>query len=129
MVGGAPSPAYITVMAEQFPDDKRAGKARTIFHILSATLDPHQSSEFADRTTALLENVVAGLEGFVEGRVFEADDRKAVIIITAWKTRDLWAKAHWNEQVQALLAGYAESGTAFIDAMCYGRPKIVATRR
>jgi heme-degrading monooxygenase HmoA len=113
-------------MTEQFPDDKSEGEARTVFHILSASLHPHQSSEFADRTTALLENVVAGLEGFVEGRVFEADDRKAVIIITAWKTRHLWAQAHWNEQVQDLLAEYAESGAAFIDAMCYGKPKIVA---
>lgn len=113
-------------MTEQFPDDTREGKARTVFHILSATLDPRQSSEFADRATALIENVVAGLEGFEEGRVFEADDGKAVILITAWKTRHMWAKAHWNEQVQALLGGYAESGTAFIDAMCYGRPKIVA---
>jgi heme-degrading monooxygenase HmoA len=113
-------------MTEQFPDDKRDGEARAVFHILSATLDPHQSSEFADRATALLENVVAGLEGFVEGRVFEGDDRNAVILITAWKTRHMWAMAHWNEQVQALLAGYAESGTAFIDSMCYGRPKIVA---
>jgi hypothetical protein len=113
-------------MAEQFPNDKREGEPRTVFHILSATLDPHQSAEFADRATALLENVVAGLEGFVEGWVFEADDRKAVTLITAWKTRHMWAKAHWNHQVQALIAEYAESGTAFIDAMCYGRPKIVA---
>ena len=116
-------------MTEQFPDDKREGKARTVFHILSAALDPHQSLEFADRATALLENVVAELEGFVEGRVFEADDRKAVILITAWKTRHMWAKAHWNQQVQALIAGYAESGAAFIDAMCYGRPKIAARGR
>jgi heme-degrading monooxygenase HmoA len=113
-------------MTEQFPDDKSEGKARTVFHILSATLDPHHSSEFADRATALIENVVAGLEGFVEGRVFEADDGKAVTLITAWETRHMWAKAHWNQQVQALIAGYAESGAAFIDAMCYGRPKIVA---
>ncbi len=127
--GKSDYPAYITVMTEQFPDDKREGKARTVFHILSAALDPHQSSEFADRATALLENVVAELEGFVEGRVFEADDRKAVILITAWKTRHMWAKAHWNQQVQALIAGYAESGAAFIDAMCYGRPKIAARGR
>jgi hypothetical protein len=113
-------------MTEQFPDDKREGKDRTVFHILSATLDPQQSSEFADRATALLENVVVGFEGFVEGRVFEADDRKSVIFITAWKTRHMWAKADWNQQVQALIAGYAESGAAFIDTMCYGRPKIVA---
>jgi heme-degrading monooxygenase HmoA len=113
-------------MTEQFPDDKRQGKARAVFHILSAALEPHQSSEFAERATALIENIVAGLEGFVEGRVFEGDDRKAVILITAWETRHMWAKAHWNEQVQALLAEYAESGAAFIDSMCYGRPKIVA---
>ncbi len=49
-------------------------------------LDPRKSSEFADRVTALLENVVVGLEGFLEGRVFEADDRKAVTLITAWET-------------------------------------------
>jgi len=113
-------------MTEQFPDDTREGKARTVFHILSATLAPPQSSAFADRATALLENVVAGLEGFEEGRVFEADDGKAVILITAWKTRDMWAKADWNQQVQALLAEYAESGAAFIDSMCYGRAKIAA---
>jgi hypothetical protein len=115
-------------MSEQFPDDKREGKDRTVFHILSATLDPKQSSEFANRTNALLEGVVAGLEGFVEGRIFEADDRKAVIVITAWKARHMWAKADWNQRVQALLAEYAESGTAFIDTICYGRPKTVAKR-
>ncbi len=115
-------------MTAQFPDDERDGRARTVYHILSAKLGPQQSSEFADRATALLEDVVAGLEGFVEGRVFEADDRKAVIVITAWKTRHLWAEADWNRQVQALLADYAQAGAAYVDAMCYGRPKIVTRR-
>jgi heme-degrading monooxygenase HmoA len=113
-------------MTEQFPDDKREGKARAVFHILSAALDPHQSSEFADRANALIENTLAGLEGFIEGRVFEADDGKAVTLITAWQTRHMWAEAHWNEKVQELLAGYAESGATFIDAMCYGWPKVIA---
>jgi heme-degrading monooxygenase HmoA len=116
----------MTVMTEQFPDDVREGKVRPVFHILSVRLDPRQSSEFADRATALIENTVAGLEGFVEGRVFEADDGKAVILITAWQTRHAWAEAHWNERVQELLAAYAESGAAFIDTMCYGRAKVVA---
>lgn len=113
-------------MTEQFPEDKTDGKDRTVFHILSITIDPNQSSAFADRATALLENVVVGLEGFVEGRVFEADDGKAVTIVTAWKTRELWAKANWNQQVQALLASYDESGASFVDRMCYGRAKVVA---
>jgi hypothetical protein len=113
-------------MTEQFPDDKRGGEDRTVFHILSTTLDPLKSAEFADRAQVLVENVVVGLEGFVEGRVFQADDGKVVVLITAWKSRHLWAKAHWNEHVQALIAGYAESGATFIDSMCYGRSKVVA---
>ncbi len=113
-------------MTEQFPDDRSEGEARTVFHILSVTLDPDRSSEFADQATALIETVVAGLDGFVEGQVFEADDRKAVILITAWKTRHKWAEANWNQRVQTLLATYVESGATFVDVMCYGRPKIVA---
>lgn len=100
--------------------------AIAVFHIVSATLDPKHSSEFADRSTTVLQNVVDKLEGFLEGRVFRGDDGKTVIIITAWKSRHLWAEAEWTQQVQALLADYAESGATFADAMCYAGPAIVA---
>jgi hypothetical protein len=113
-------------MTVQFPDDVSGGKARTVFHILSVTLDPKRSSEFADRATALIENVVATLAGFVEGRVFVEDDGKVVTLITAWQSRHLWAEADWNQHVQALLAEYAATGAAFMDAMCYGWPKVAA---
>jgi hypothetical protein len=98
-----------TVMTEQFPDDIRNGRGRAVFHLLSVTLDPHRRSEFADRAPALLEDVVSG----------------AVILITAWQRRHMRAKADWNQQVQALPAGYDEAGAEYIDDMWCGG---IATR-
>ena len=91
-------------MNDQFPGDLLDGKPRTVFQILSITLDPTRSSEFADRATALIRDVVAGLEGFIEGQAFVTDDGAMVSLMTAWKSRDLWAKAHWNAHVQDLLS-------------------------
>jgi heme-degrading monooxygenase HmoA len=111
-------------MTEQFPDDEREDKPRAVSHVFTATLDLHQRVAFADRATDLVRNIVAALEGFIEGRVFEADDGKSVIIMTCWKTRHMWAKAHWHQQVQALLAEYDQLGATFADAMWYGGPVI-----
>jgi hypothetical protein len=73
--------------------------------------------------TDLLLEVSVGLEGFVEGRVFEADDGKSVTVMTSWKTRHLWANALWDRRVDLILESI-QSGEKMLDVMCYERATV-----
>jgi hypothetical protein len=113
-------------MTDQFPRDEINGKPRAVVHIWSAALDPHKSQQLASRVTDLIRSVGVGLEGFVEGRVFEADDGKSVTAMTTWKTRHLWASAVWNQRVDVILES-VQSGAKILDVICYQRATIVPT--
>ena len=111
-------------MTDQFPNDEIDGKPRGVVHIWSVALDPQERPELASRITDLVRNVGVGLEGFVEGRLFEADDGSSLTVMTSWKARHLWAKAIWNQRVDLLLDS-VPSGAKLLDVICYQRPTIV----
>jgi hypothetical protein len=113
-------------MTDQFPNDEINGKPRPVVHIWSAALDLH-SAQLASRVTDLLRNVGVGLEGFVEGRVFEADDGKSVTVMTTWRTRHLWADAVWNQRVDLMLES-VQRGAKILDVICYPHATIVPTQ-
>ncbi len=110
-------------MDGQFPNDEINGKPRAVVHIWSAALDPHKRPQLASRVGDLLREVGVGIEGFVEGRVFEADDGKSMTVMTTWKTRHLWANAVWNEQVDRILDA-VQPGAKILDVMCYEQATI-----
>jgi hypothetical protein len=113
-------------MSEQFPKDEIDGKPRAIVHIWSAALDPHTRPQLVARVTDLMRNVGVGLEGFVEGRVFEAADGKSVTAMSTWKTRHLWANALRNQRVDLLLES-VQPGVKMLDSICYETATIVPT--
>ncbi|HEX3369883.1 MAG TPA: antibiotic biosynthesis monooxygenase [Candidatus Cybelea sp.] len=113
-------------MTEQFPNDAINGEARAVVHIWSAALDPDKSQELASRVTDLMRDVTNEMEGFVEGRVFRADDGKSVTVMSKWKTRHLWANALWDERVDRILESV--TGSEILDVMCYESSRVTAAR-
>jgi hypothetical protein len=114
-------------MSDQFPNDEIDGKPRTIVHIWSAALDADSCPGLTSRATDLLRTVGVGLEGFLEGQVFEADDAKSVTVITSWKTRHAWACALWNQRVDQLIQA-VEKSTIMLDIISYPIATVVPAK-
>ncbi len=113
-------------MTEASNSDARNRDDVPVVLILDVSFMSDEAPSFANRTAELMREVIDGLEGFLEGRVFEADDGKRVIITMSWKTRHLWAEAHWNEKVEKLLVDYYQSGAKVASTMCYERAVVSA---
>jgi hypothetical protein len=113
-------------MSEQFPNDEIDGEPRAVVHIWSAALDPGKSQELASRVTDLMRYLTNEMEGFIEGRVFQADDGRSVTVMSTWKTRHLWANALWDERVDRILESV--TGSEVLDVMCYESSRVVASR-
>jgi heme-degrading monooxygenase HmoA len=71
-----------------------------------------------------MREVSAGLQGFLEGRVLEADNGENVIIITSWMTRHAWGAAQWDQEVGRVLSEWHESGAKIVDTMYYERATV-----
>jgi heme-degrading monooxygenase HmoA len=114
-------------MSDQFPNDVIDGKQRTIVHIWCAALDAGSCPGLTSRATDLLRNIAVGMDGFLEGRVFEADDAKSVTVVTSWETRHAWAQALWNERVDQLIQA-VERGSIILDIISYQMATVVPTK-
>lgn len=114
-------------MSDQFPNDVIDGKQRTIVHIWSAALDTGSCPGLTARASDLLRNTAVGMDGFLEGRVFEADDAKSVTVVTSWETRHAWAQALWNERVDQLIQAVEQSSIIF-DIISYQMATVVPTK-
>jgi len=109
-------------MTEQFPSDK-IGDA--IVHVVVAKFSgPGETTEFVRRAVTLMRDVTAGLQGFLEGRVLEADDGASVIVATHWATRHAWAAAQWDEAVGRALSESHASDAKIVDTICYVRATV-----
>jgi hypothetical protein len=107
---------------EQFPRDKSSS---TIIHILAAQFShPNETEKFLEQAISLMREVSAGLQGFVEGRILEADDGENVIIITSWMRRQAWGAAQWDQEVGRVLSEWHESGAKIVDTMYYERATV-----
>ncbi len=111
-------------MAEQFPSDRSSGKDGTVVYLLAATLNPNESGEFSERAAQHLRDDVAGLPGFLDAQILEADDETSVIIVTRWQTRHAWAQSQWNQKIGQVLAESFHSAVKIVDSMCYERAAI-----
>jgi heme-degrading monooxygenase HmoA len=107
-------------MVEQFPGDESG----PVVYLWAATLNPNESGEFAKRMEQAMRQDAAGLPGFLEGRIFEADDGSSVICTTYWETRHAWADAQWNKEIGRVLAESFNSAIKIVDTMCYERAAV-----
>jgi hypothetical protein len=114
-------------MSDQFPNDVVDGKQRTIVHIWSAALDTNSCPGLTSRASDLLQNVGVGMDGFLEGRVFEADDATSVTVVTSWETRHAWARALWNERVDQLIQAVEQSSIK-LDIISYQMATVVPAK-
>jgi hypothetical protein len=104
---------------EQFPRDDSSS---TITHVLAAQFSqPEQTAKFLEQAIDLMRDVSARLEGFLEGRVLEADDGKNVIVATSWMRRHAWGAAQWDQEVGRVLSEWYDSGAKIVDTMYYER--------
>jgi heme-degrading monooxygenase HmoA len=104
-------------MVEQFPRDESG----PVVYLWAATLNPNECAEFAKRVEQAMRHDAAGLPGFLEGRIFEADDGSSVICTTNWETRHAWAAAQWNKEIGRVVAESFHSAIKIVDTMCYQR--------
>ncbi len=106
------------------PDDEGP-----VIHMLSATIDPTVDGNFTRLLVDCLRDFAAQMPGFLEGRVFEADDRTRVIVSTQWKTRHAWAQAQWNDAIGRVVAQLHESAAKVEMVMGYERTVVEPHQR
>ncbi len=111
-------------MVEQFSSDRSSGKDGTVVYLWAATLNPNESDAFSKRAAQHVRDDVAGLPGFLDARILEADDETSVIIVTRWETRHAWAQSQWNQKIGRVLAESFQSSVKIVDTMCYERAAV-----
>jgi len=108
-------------MPRQFSQDDSIANAGEIVHVWVASIAPEECTAAAQRLSDLMQDTVADLQGFLEGEVLEADDRRSVIALTHWTSRHIWAQAQWNQEVGKTIAALFQSGAKMVDTMYYVR--------
>lgn len=60
------------------------------------------------------------LAGFVEGVVFQSEDRQRILLITEWTSRHAWSASQWDKEVADNLVSIVQTASA-IDSRTYFR--------
>jgi heme-degrading monooxygenase HmoA len=100
-----------------------------VVHLVSATVEPALNEKLLQPMIDCLSEVAAGLPGFMEGRVFQEDDRTRVIVMTHWATRHAWANAQWDDVIGKLVATMYSSSAKVEMVMAYQRAVVLPRRR
>jgi hypothetical protein len=108
-------------MPRQFSKDDDIANAGVIVHVWAVSIAPDECTAAAQRLSTLMEDTVSGFPGFLRGEVLEADDEQSVLAISHWKSRHIWARAQWNQEVGKTLAALFQAETKMVDTMYYVR--------
>jgi heme-degrading monooxygenase HmoA len=60
------------------------------------------------------------LPGFIEGEIFQSEDRSRLLIITEWTSLHDWSMSQWDRDVSDNLVSIVETAVA-IDSRTYYR--------
>jgi heme-degrading monooxygenase HmoA len=91
-------------------------------HIVSVLLINVAESDTAQlvREAESLMKHKGDLAGFVEGEIFQSEDRSRFLIITEWTSLHDWSMSQWDRDVSENLVSIAETARA-IDSRTYYR--------
>jgi len=60
------------------------------------------------------------LAGFLEGEIFQSEDRQRILLITEWTSRHAWSASQWDKDVADNLVSIVQTASA-IDSRTYFR--------
>jgi heme-degrading monooxygenase HmoA len=81
--------------------------------VLVFDISPDDMSGAAREATLVIQRREPLLHGFIEGIVMASEDRKQLLVVTQWESRESWAHSRWNEDVERALSDIIESATTF----------------
>lgn len=60
------------------------------------------------------------LPGFIEGEIFQSDDRSRILIVTEWVSQHDWSMSQWDRAVSDNLVCIVQTASA-VDSRTYYR--------
>jgi heme-degrading monooxygenase HmoA len=68
-----------------------------------------------------LDKDCGGIPGFRGAELLYDEDRRKIILVTEWETREAWCVAQWNAKVGKLAEVLALGATTLDYSLCYRR--------
>ena|SRR5215469_8994253 len=67
----------------------------------------------AQKAGETLQRTISQLQGFIEGTVLTNEDKSRIVLLTKWQSRDMWAKAEWDNVVGHAVAELLEDSASY----------------
>jgi heme-degrading monooxygenase HmoA len=90
-----------------------------IVSVMLLSVAPDESERLVGEATALMQRKTE-LEGFIEGEIFQSDDRERVLIVTEWRSKHDWSRSQWDAEVGHAVVAITQTASA-VDARTYFR--------
>jgi len=88
-------------------------------HTLLLVTDKNSADSIVDEIRRVATERLPSLEGFQNLAILCSEDAR-VVVLSAWKSRDNWARAEWDQFVQQSVARVV-SAAATMDSQTYRR--------
>jgi hypothetical protein len=96
------------------------GKSEShVVSVLLISVAENDNAHLVQEATSLM-NHKGDLPGFVEGEIFQSEDRSRILIVTEWASQHDWSMSQWNSEVSDNLVSIVQTASA-VDSRTYYR--------
>jgi len=96
--------------------------------VLVLEVSPGESARLVSEAASLMRRKTK-LEGFVEGEIFQSDDRTRVLIATEWQSNEAWSRSQWDREVGNAVVAIFTTATAVESRTYYRTARVAANFR
>jgi|SRR5579862_3468904 len=87
--------------------------------VLLISVSPDDSAYLVQQAADMMKHK-RDLAGFLEGEIFQSEDRQRILLITEWASRHAWSASQWDKEVADNLVSIVQTASA-IDSRTYFR--------
>jgi hypothetical protein len=80
--------------------------------VLILNVEAEDFDAMTREASMLIRRKGASLDGLVECIVLGSEDKKQILVVAQWATRDSWSAAQWDEDIGLLMADIFEAATS-----------------
>ena len=81
--------------------------------VLVFDISPDDMPGAAREATLAVQRQDPVIPGFIEGIVMASEDKKQLLVVTQWDSKESWAGSRWNEDIERALSDIVESASTF----------------
>jgi heme-degrading monooxygenase HmoA len=87
--------------------------------VLLISVAPGDCAYLVRQAAALMKHK-HDLAGFLDGEIFQSEDKQRILLITEWTSRQAWSASQWDQEVADNLVSIVQTASA-IESRTYFR--------